>query len=68
MNTELHTEETIHEFELPHACIGCGGPVDARFTPGGGRGVCLACHILTPMAVIRTAEGVKIVQAPVGAA
>jgi hypothetical protein len=68
MNTELHRETAVHDLELPSACVCCGGSVDARFTPGSGRGVCLACHLVTPMMLVRSPEGIRIVQAPAGVA
>ena len=64
MNTQLQQEPTIHEVELNDACAGCGGPITARFTPGSSRGVCLACHLVTPMMLVRSGENVRIVQAP----
>jgi hypothetical protein len=68
MNTELQQETTIHDVELRDTCACCGGLVAARFTPGSARGVCLACHLVTGMTLVRAGEGVRIVQAPGGVA
>ncbi len=68
MNTELQQETTVHEIEVSDACAGCGGAVLARFTPGSARGVCLACHLVTGLTLVRAGEGVRIVQAPAGQA
>ncbi len=68
MNTQRQEEVTIHEVEVQGACAACGGPVSARFAPGSAQGVCLACHLLTGMLVVRAGEGLRIVQAPAGEA
>ena len=68
MNTELQQDTTVHDVEIPETCAGCGGTVAARFTPGTARGVCLACHLLTGMQLVRAGQGVRLVQSPVGLA
>ena len=64
MNTEQQQEVAVHEVELNDACVCCGGPVTARFTPGTARGVCLVCHLVTPMMLVKGGEGVRVVQGP----
>ena len=68
MNPELQRETTFHDIELPAACLTCGGPISARFTPGSARGVCLACHALVAMAVARDGDGLRVVSLPAAAA
>jgi len=68
MNTELQQETMVHDVELPNACVACGGPLAARFTPGSARGVCLACHVISAMTVSRAGDGLQIVQEPGGEA
>src|SRR5512146_699110 len=68
MNTELQQEATVHDLELSDACACCGGPVHARFTPGSARGVCVSCRLVTSMALVKSDEGIRIVQAPAGSA
>ena len=66
MNQEIQPETMLREIQLPEACLGCGGPVAARFTPGSARGVCLRCRAFTAMAVERHAGGFHLVQMPGG--
>ncbi len=68
MNTELQRETSFHDVELPSACLSCGGPISARFTPGSARGVCLVCHALVAMAVARAEDGVRVVSLPAASA
>jgi hypothetical protein len=68
MNAEFQQETTIRDMELPGACVGCGGPIAARFSPGGAHGVCLACHLVTELGLARSADGVQIIQVPGGVA
>ncbi len=69
MNTQRHQETTPHhDLELKDACAGCGGVLAVRIAPGSGRGVCLACHLLTPMTVVRSGDGLMIAQAPLAVA
>jgi hypothetical protein len=68
MNTQLQGEVTLHDVELAGACAGCGGPLAARLAPGSARGVCVACHAITALLLVRAGEGVRVVQAPVGLA
>jgi hypothetical protein len=42
--TEPQTVNT--DFQLPGACIGCGGPLAVRITGSGAHGCCLSCHQL----------------------
>jgi len=62
MNRELHHEPKFHDLELPGACLGCGGPLAARFTPGNAVGVCRACARISAMDVTRTDDGVTVTQ------
>ena len=64
MSMELQQEATVHELELKDTCVGCGGVVFARFRPGSARGVCLGCHLVTAMTMVRAGEGVRVVQWP----
>ncbi len=64
MDTELKQESTTHDVELAEACAGCGGNLAVRLTPGSARGVCLQCHLLTGMALLKARHGVTMVQAP----
>jgi hypothetical protein len=66
MNQELQQDTAIREIELPDACLGCGGPVSARFTAGSARGVCFRCRAFSAMAVERRAGGMHLFQLPAG--
>jgi hypothetical protein len=68
MNQERQHETMIREIELPDACLGCGGPVAARLTPGSARGVCLGCRTFSSMTVERRGDGLQLVQLPGGIA
>jgi hypothetical protein len=68
METDMKRETPVRDVELEGNCIACGGSVSARFTPGSALGVCVACHLVTPMAMVREGEGVRVFQWPVGAA
>lgn len=68
METHLDREAPVRDVELEATCIGCGGAVSARLAPGTARGVCLVCHLVTPMAMVRVPDGVRVVQWPVGMA
>ncbi len=65
---ELERETGTSDVELPEGCAGCGGRVLIRFSPGVSRGVCLNCHLVTAMSLVRAGNGVKLVQAPAGTA
>ncbi len=67
METELR-RETVHDLELPGACIGCGGAIVVRVTPGTARGVCATCHAITSMLLVRVEGGLQVTQAPRGQA
>jgi hypothetical protein len=62
MQSELQREAPVRDIALQSTCFGCGGVVNARITPGSVRGVCLACHLVTPMTMVQTPEGVRVVQ------
>jgi hypothetical protein len=68
MNQELQQGPTYQELELPEACIGCGGPLAARFTADHAAGVCLACRRIAALSVSRAAGGINVVQLPGGEA
>ncbi len=64
METDLKRETPVRDVELEGTCIACGGAVSARFRPGSAVGVCLACHLVTPMAMVRAGQGVRVFQWP----
>ncbi len=64
MNAQRHPEATTRDLTLGEACACCGGPIEARFAPGSARGVCLTCHLVSPMVLLRSEAGVAVVQAP----
>jgi hypothetical protein len=66
MMNALHQEGRYEELELKDNCIACGGTVHARFTPGSALGVCVPCHLVTPMVLFRQGEAVRGVQMPLG--
>jgi hypothetical protein len=66
MNQELQQDAPIRDIELPDACLGCGGPITARFTAGSARGVCFQCRIFSAMAVQWRAGGMQLLQLPAG--
>jgi hypothetical protein len=67
MNRELQQHEPkFHDLDLPGACLGCGGPIAARFTPGNAVGVCRACFRISAMNVTRTDDGVSVAQSAGG--
>ncbi|GEJ57214.1 hypothetical protein [Anaeromyxobacter diazotrophicus] len=68
MNTELQEETTTRDLDLPGACVGCGGPLAARFSPGRAHGVCFTCHLVSELGLARSAEGVQLIQLPRAAA
>jgi len=68
MNTEQQREGTSHEIELPDACAVCDGTIAARITPHGARGVCLACHLVSTLAISPTGDGVRVLHLPGGIA
>jgi hypothetical protein len=68
MNTELQNEKLVHDIELPAACVACGGPINARFTASGARGVCLACHMFATLGIARVDNGVQVAHVPHGVA
>ncbi len=68
MNTELQKETMSHEVELPGACAVCDGPIAARITPYGARGVCLACHLVSTLALSPAVDGVRVMHLPGGMA
>jgi hypothetical protein len=68
MNQEPQQESMVREIELPGACLGCGGPVAARLTPGSARGVCRPCRAILSMTVERRGQGLQLVQEPAGEA
>jgi hypothetical protein len=68
VETNLKYETPVRDVELAGSCIACGGAVSARFTPGSALGVCVACHLVTPMAMVREGGGVRVFQWPVGVA
>ena len=68
MSQELHQETRFHDIELPAACLGCGGPIAARFTLGSAHGVCLACRRISTMGVERSEEGLRVLQTAGGEA
>ena len=61
---ELTREENRKDFELPHGCVACGGPIVVRVTPGDAHAVCLACRALSTLRVVPGEEGVAIVTRP----
>ena len=65
---ERGTREGQLEAELSGACVVCGGDLTARFTSSGVRGVCLTCHLLTTLAVMRTPQGMRVTCLSAGAA
>ncbi len=60
IDTDTTHESQARDLELPEACVGCGGPVQARFTAHGALGVCLACHMIATLGVIRERDGVHV--------
>ena len=68
METNLKQEMPVRDVELAGTCIACGGVVGARFTPASALGVCIACHLVTQMAMVREGAGVRVFQWPVGSA
>jgi len=65
MNTELQQKETMsHEVELPGGCAVCDGPIVAKFTPLSARGVCLACKLVSTLALARSGDGVQVTHLP----
>ncbi|HET9595711.1 MAG TPA: hypothetical protein VFP65_09025 [Anaeromyxobacteraceae bacterium] len=66
MNQELQHDTALRDVELPDACLGCGGPVTARFAAGSARGVCFHCRVFSTMAVERRASGMQLFQLPAG--
>ncbi len=68
MNTELQRETMAHEVELPGACAVCDGPIVARITPHGARGVCLACPLVSTLALAPAGDGLHVMHVPGGKA
>jgi hypothetical protein len=68
MNTELQKERMSHELELSDACLACDGPIAVRITPGGARGVCRACRLVTTLRLAPAGEGVRVLHLPGGIA
>ena len=44
MNANSEPQALRTDFQLPDACVGCGGPLAIRVTASGARGCCLRCH------------------------
>ncbi len=69
METETELQETTtHDVELAESCAGCGGALSVRLSPGAVRGVCLRCHLVTGMALVKARQGVAMVQVPLASA
>jgi hypothetical protein len=64
---EMHHPK-FHDVVLPDACLACGGPLAARFSPTSALGVCFACHAVTTLALARVADGLQVGQLPAGSA
>jgi hypothetical protein len=68
VNREQEQQVHFHDVVLPGACVACGGPLAARFGPRSGVGVCLACHVVSALALARGADGVEVGQLAAGSA
>ncbi len=49
MTTSPEPQATSADFQLPGACIGCGGPLAIRITASGAHGCCLHCRNLATL-------------------
>ncbi len=57
-----HVEvESTREFQLPGACIVCGGDLAVRIGPGTARSLCLSCHWMSRPQLRRDDDGVEVV-------
>jgi hypothetical protein len=68
VNHEHEQSPHFHDVLLPKACVACGGPLAARFGPRSALGVCVACHVVTTLALARAEDGYQVGQLPGGVA
>jgi hypothetical protein len=68
LNHDREQQPRFQDVVFPEACLACGGPLAARLSPATARGVCLACHVVTTLALARVADGFQVGQVPSGVA